>query len=320
MGGSSKVPAAPASPYTSLPQANAGAMSGIGQIAGGPNYAQGLYQGYGGGLSGALASTTYNPQQGVDAGNYAMGQAPNMYAAGDALMGMGLDPQGSYYNQAFQQQQEQTRAGEAARGILTSPTGQGIESQQNQFFNNLWQNQQAQRASQLVGAGGNAYEQALSQLRSGLGLSTGTVGSQMGWLGQLQQAGLASYAQNQQAAQDYLNYLSQGSSAQNAAYQSQLQAQGQANQQSSQAMSGAGQAAGMALMMMMMMSDVRAKRDITRIGELPNGLGIYEFRYRNSDKYHVGVMAQEAAITNPEIVYNVDGYLHVDYGPLLEAL
>lgn len=61
-------------------------------------------------------------------------------------------------------------------------------------------------------------------------------------------------------------------------------------------------------------SDVRLKRDIQRIGHLPSGLPVYDFRYAWSDEPYRGVMAHEAAEIFPEAVSVHDsGYLMVDY-------
>lgn len=64
-------------------------------------------------------------------------------------------------------------------------------------------------------------------------------------------------------------------------------------------------------------SDIRLKRDIARIAELDNGLGLYRYRYVWSDTVYVGVMAQEVAYSVPEAaVVGADGYLRVDYSHL----
>jgi hypothetical protein len=65
------------------------------------------------------------------------------------------------------------------------------------------------------------------------------------------------------------------------------------------------------------LSDVRLKRDITPLGRLDDGLGLYSYRYLWSDTVYVGVMAQEVAATMPSaVVMGDDGYLRVDYGKL----
>lgn len=60
-------------------------------------------------------------------------------------------------------------------------------------------------------------------------------------------------------------------------------------------------------------SDIRVKRDIENIGELPSGLPVYRFKYLWDDAEHVGVMAQEAIEKFPDAVREFDGVLHVDY-------
>jgi outer membrane immunogenic protein len=65
-------------------------------------------------------------------------------------------------------------------------------------------------------------------------------------------------------------------------------------------------------------SDVRLKRDITLVGHLDDGLGLYQYRYLWSDTVYVGVMAQEVALIHPEAVVHgaLDNYLRVDYNHL----
>ena len=65
-------------------------------------------------------------------------------------------------------------------------------------------------------------------------------------------------------------------------------------------------------------SDIRLKRDITLVGRLDDGLGLYRYRYLWSDTVYVGVMAQEVALIHPEAIVRdaLDDYLRVDYGRL----
>ena len=64
-------------------------------------------------------------------------------------------------------------------------------------------------------------------------------------------------------------------------------------------------------------SDVRLKEDIAPVGQLPNGLGLYSFRYIGGEETYVGVMAQDVAEVDPEaVVKGEDGYLRVHYGRL----
>lgn len=64
-------------------------------------------------------------------------------------------------------------------------------------------------------------------------------------------------------------------------------------------------------------SDRRLKRDIIKIGEEADGLGIYEFRYLTSIKRVVGVMADEIAKLRPHALGpKIEGYATVNYGAL----
>ena len=65
-------------------------------------------------------------------------------------------------------------------------------------------------------------------------------------------------------------------------------------------------------------SDARLKRDITLVGRLDDGLGLYRYRYLWSDTVYVGVMAQEVALVRPDAIVRdtLDDYLSVDYGRL----
>ena len=64
-------------------------------------------------------------------------------------------------------------------------------------------------------------------------------------------------------------------------------------------------------------SDIALKHDITLLGQLDNGLGLYRFSYNGSDKAYVGVMAQEVQTVRPDaVVRGNDGYLRVFYDRL----
>jgi endosialidase-like protein len=61
-------------------------------------------------------------------------------------------------------------------------------------------------------------------------------------------------------------------------------------------------------------SDIRLKRDVVELGQLPNGIHVYRYRYLWSDTQYVGVMAQEVLKTSPDaVIRGSDGYLRVDY-------
>jgi hypothetical protein len=64
-------------------------------------------------------------------------------------------------------------------------------------------------------------------------------------------------------------------------------------------------------------SDLRLKRDVVRVGEVEQGLGLYRFRYAWSHEYFVGVLAQEALNVRPEAVsMGADGYYRVNYAQI----
>jgi hypothetical protein len=62
-------------------------------------------------------------------------------------------------------------------------------------------------------------------------------------------------------------------------------------------------------------SDIRLKQDIAPLVRLGNGLELYRFRYKGSDRtFYVGVMAQDVQKIDPGAVSrDRDGYLLVDY-------
>tara|TARA_Y100000310_G_scaffold96723_1_gene94485 strand:- start:2725 stop:4695 length:1971 start_codon:yes stop_codon:yes gene_type:complete len=63
-------------------------------------------------------------------------------------------------------------------------------------------------------------------------------------------------------------------------------------------------------------SDINIKKDITRVSKLKNGIPVYLFRYKWSDKMSIGVMAQDVEKILPEAVIKVDGIKAVNYNIL----
>ena len=311
MSGGSKPPAAPnVYQFKGMPQAETGAQSAIGQMGGMPNYGQNLFNQYGSGLAGMIG-----PGQAPQMGDYLTQQGQGMFGQGNALMNMGLDPQGSLHAQAFQQNLDATRAGEAARGIAMTPYGAGLENMSNQQFENLWANQQAGRAAQLAGAAQGTYGQGAHMIGAGQALAPSIAGMNIGNLAGLQGAGAASYAQPQMLAQDWLNYLGAGAGADAnaiARYNSQLNAWNAQNQQQQQMWGGIGQMAEMGAMAMMMMSDERVKEDIMLIGYGLDDMPIYRFRYIGDPQWHIGFIAQEVEEVYPHAVTEINGIKYVN--------
>lgn len=61
-------------------------------------------------------------------------------------------------------------------------------------------------------------------------------------------------------------------------------------------------------------SDIRLKKNISRIGEMESGLPVYEFEYTFKPGRAIGVMAHEAALRFPDAVAVSDsGFMLVDY-------
>jgi hypothetical protein len=61
-------------------------------------------------------------------------------------------------------------------------------------------------------------------------------------------------------------------------------------------------------------SDVRLKTDIKRVGTLDNGLPVYTFRYVGLPQVHMGLMAQDVEVRNPDAVeLHESGFKMVDY-------
>jgi hypothetical protein len=66
-----------------------------------------------------------------------------------------------------------------------------------------------------------------------------------------------------------------------------------------------------------MISDRRLKRDIVKVGEFADGIGVYRYRYAWGSAQYVGVMAQELLATKPEaVIVGSDGFYRVDYSKL----
>jgi len=64
-------------------------------------------------------------------------------------------------------------------------------------------------------------------------------------------------------------------------------------------------------------SDSRLKTDIEPVGTAPNGLTLYNFRYKGSDALYQGVMAQDVLAHTPEAVVTMaNGFYAVNYDML----
>lgn len=178
--------------------------------------------------------------------------ALNAYGAGGQLQQGGLqallqgtDPQGALYARTLQQQQEQARAAQAARGVSMTPYGAGLEADATKNFNIDWQNTQLARTLAALRGGGGAIGQGAGLQGEAAQQFLGASGMPYGvWntIGQGQNAAtqallsLIGGGQNIQnlPIQDWLSYVQTGNQAgsvANQAYANELKAQQQQMQQ-----------------------------------------------------------------------------------------
>lgn len=173
-------------------------------------------------VAGAAGMQQAGAQQGY--GNLQSAQGASLYGPAQQILQTGFDPQSALYARTQQQLQDQVRAGEAARGVATSPYGAGLENQAMSNFNIDWQNAQlgrqataGQAASALTGAGGTAIDQGqqLAAAAPGQFLQSAMMPYQAyNTIGQGQNSALAGALGTTQAAQQVSAYPAQ----QNLAY------------------------------------------------------------------------------------------------------
>ena len=95
-------------------------------------------------------------------------------------------------------------------------------------------------------------------------------------------------------------------------YQGQMAGFDAANQRNAGMMSGLF-GLGAAALPLMFTSDVRIKENISKVGTLDNGLGVYSFRFKDGGPQQIGLIAQEVEKVNPGAVGEQDGIKTVDY-------
>jgi hypothetical protein len=192
----------------------------------------------------------------------------------------------------------------------------------------------AQLAAMGAGIGSDAYKNAhnvegeqenQAYGNADLNAITGATGQQA-QLQNINLGGLQAQEQQQNQPINLFNALNAGSGsggsgqvatpniqdAFNQQYQGQLNSANAQNASNNQTMGTLGSLAGMA----MFMSDRRLKDDITPIGKLDNGLTVYKFRYKGTEAFTMGVMADEVEKILPHAVGTFDGYKAVNYGAL----
>ena len=74
--------------------------------------------------------------------------------------------------------------------------------------------------------------------------------------------------------------------------------------------------------MLGLLSDRRIKRDIKKVGKLHNGLNVYLFRYKGTNRFMIGLMADEVEEVHPHAVHKSgpedDAFKVVDYSKAVE--
>jgi len=141
----------------------------------------------------------YSGLMGQEAGTFG-GAQQNLMGAGNQLWQTALDPNNALRNRLLHDVQEQTRAGDTARGIAMSPQSAGLEADAKSNFMQNWEQNQLQR--QLMGAQGmgSLYGQAGQQGRDmgqmlQASMQMGQISPQM-----LLQAGITPFQLSQMAA------------------------------------------------------------------------------------------------------------------------
>lgn len=129
-------------------------------------------------------------QMGQQAGTTGFGSGAGTIGTGQTFQGAGMssipyaqqiaqtafDPQNALYAKTQQDLVDQTRAGQAARGVATTPYGAAGESDALRKFNIDWQNQQLGRQV----AGGQAASGIVNQGANTSNIGTGIVGQGIG--------------------------------------------------------------------------------------------------------------------------------------------
>jgi hypothetical protein len=242
------------------------------------------------------------------------------------LANQGITPGTEAYNRAqtqLSQQQNDLLNQSQLSGLSAGNTlfNQGLQGSQfanqaalaqGQFGNAA---QQQMFANQLANAnlGNTAQQQQFNQALTQYNLPLNTLGA-LRTGAQVQNPSFVNSAQQATTSgADLLGASQMGYNAQMGDFNAQQAAQ----QNFNSGLMGLGGAGIMAF------SDIRMKENINHIGTLPNGLPFYKFEYKPEFKdiaghgKHIGVMAQEVEMVQPEaVITNADGYKMVNYGVL----
>ena len=236
----------PAYQYQNMSGADTGAYSGTQNL---PNYAQQNYPQFQSATNN-ITSGAYGAPQIQGAGNTAISSGNSLVPYATQALQTGFDPQNAQYNAQFNQNQQQTAANAAANGVAGTPYGAGVTNAADNSFNLAWQQQQLQNQQTGANTANSLLNQQNQGATTGSNLLTGAANENLTGLTALNNAGTAATSVDQQQIQDFLSYLSGGTSASNAAT-SQYSAESSAalgqQQLTDQGLSGLGSLLGMFL-------------------------------------------------------------------------
>lgn len=236
----------PAYQYQNMSGADTGAYSGTQNL---PNYAQQNYPQFQTATNN-VTSGAYGAPAIQGAGNTAITAGNSLVPYATQTLNTAFDPQNANYNAQFNQQQQQTGANNAANGVAGTPYGAGVTNQADNSFNLAWQQQQLQNQQTGANTASTLLNQQANSGTAGSNLLTGAANENLSALSALNTAGGQATGVDQQMIQDFLSYLSGGTSATNAATgQYSAQANASLGQQgvNNQGLSGLGSLAGMFL-------------------------------------------------------------------------
>lgn len=181
--------------------------------------------------AGMAAPMGINAAMGQYAGGMNMaGQGMDLMQYIPQIMNTAFDPQHGLYDRTFQQSIEQQRAGQAARGILTSPYGAGLENDAIRNFNLDWQDRSLGRMATGSTAAGGLLNDAGRNIIGGTTLASQAPQNFLTAAGMpyttYQGIGtdklnalLNSSAVPQQAFEDFMSYITGGNSSNSVANQ-----------------------------------------------------------------------------------------------------
>jgi hypothetical protein len=231
------------------------------------------------------------------------------------LANQGIAPGTEAYNRAMMQQ------GQKTNDLLTQAQLAGQNVQQNMFgqalqggqFSNTAQQQMFANQQASANLSNTAQQQAYNQALTQYNLPLNTL-SALRTGAQIQNPSFVNPAQQATTSgPDILGATQMGYNAQMGGYNAEQAAQNNMTQ-GMFSLGGAG---------IMKYSDIRMKENIKQIHWSLNGLPVYEYEYKPEFKdiaghgKHIGVMAQEVEIVQPEaVITNANGYKMVNYGLL----